>query len=128
MRVGLLTGHASHRAGGLWISVPRLGKALAQRGLDVEIYGLADDCSGTDGAGWEGPPLNLHTVRCSRAFGYAPRLARTLRGRRPSLLHVNGLWMYPSLASVRWSRRAGRPDLIAPRGLLDPWAVSQPVL
>jgi poly(glycerol-phosphate) alpha-glucosyltransferase len=124
MKIGLLTGHASHRAGGLWMSVPRLGKALAESGLDVEIFGLADRCSAADCAGWDGPPLNLHTVRGSEAFAYAPRLARTLHGRRPSLLHANGLWMYPSLASLRWSRRAGRPYLVSPHGMLDPWAVS----
>ena len=58
------------------------------------------------------------------AFGYAPRLARSLREGRLSLLHANGLWMYPSLASRRWSRRARRPYLIAPHGMLDPWAVA----
>jgi glycosyltransferase involved in cell wall biosynthesis len=124
MRIGLLMGRASHRAGGLWISVPRLGRALAERGLDVEIYGLADDCSETDCVRWDGPRLRLHDVFGSEAFGYAPRLPRSLHHRRASLLHANGLWMYPSLASFRWSRRARRPYLISPRGMLDPWAVS----
>ena len=127
MKVGLLTAHASRRAAGVWVSVAQLGKALAGRGLEVEIFGLADDWTATDRAGWDGPPLRLHPVRGSEAFGYAPRLARTLQARRPSLLHANGLWMYPSLASSRWSRRAGRPYLISPHGMLDPWAVSHAV-
>ena len=127
VKIGLLTAHASRRAAGVWVGVARLGKALAERGLDVEIFGIADDWSATDGAGWDGPPLNLHTVRGSEAFGYAPRLARSLQGRRPSLLHANGLWMYPSLASSRWSRRTRRPYLISPHGMLDPWAVSHAV-
>ncbi len=62
-----------------------------------------------------------------RAFGYAPGLARSLHGRRPALLHANGLWMYPSFASLRWSRRAGRPYLVSPHGMLDPWAVRRAV-
>jgi glycosyltransferase involved in cell wall biosynthesis len=127
VRIGLLTAHASRRAAGIWVSVAQLGKALAERGLDVEIFGIADDRSATDHAGWNGPPLNLQPARGSEAFGYAPRLARTLRDRRPSLLHANGLWMYPSLASFRWSRRAGRPYLVSPHGMLDPWAISQAV-
>ena len=109
MKIGLLTAHASRRAAGVWVGVAQLGKALAERGLDVEIFGIADDGSATDAAGWDGPPLNLHAVRGSEAFGYAPRLSRTLQSRRPSLLHANGLWMYPSLASLRWSRRARIP-------------------
>jgi poly(glycerol-phosphate) alpha-glucosyltransferase len=33
--------------------------------------------------------------------------------------------MYPSLASLRWSRRARRPYLVSTHGMLDPWAVSR---
>jgi glycosyltransferase involved in cell wall biosynthesis len=123
VRIGLLTANASRRAAGVWVSVAQLGKALAARGLDVEIFGIADDWREADGAGWDGPPLNLHRARIGEVFGYAPRLAQALRGRSPSLLHANGLWMYPSLASLRWSRRERRPYLIAPHGMLDPWAV-----
>jgi poly(glycerol-phosphate) alpha-glucosyltransferase len=108
----------------VWASVADLGKALAARGLEVEIFGLADRWSDTDRAGWEGPPLRLHGVIGGEAFGYAPRLGRSLRARRPSLLHAHGLWMYPSLASRRWSRRARRPYLVSPHGMLDPWAVA----
>jgi glycosyltransferase involved in cell wall biosynthesis len=125
VNIGLLTAHASRRAAGVWVSVAQLGKALAGRGLDVEIFGIADDCTESEGAGWDGPPLNLHPVRGSEAFGYAPRLLCALDRRCPSLLHANGLWMYPSLASLRWSRRAERPYLIAPHGMLDPWAISR---
>jgi glycosyltransferase involved in cell wall biosynthesis len=124
VKVGLLTAHASRRAAGVWVSVAQLGKALAARGLDVEIFGIADGVSEIAGAGWTGPPLSLYPVRGSEAFGYAPRLVRSLHDRRPSLLHTNGLWMYPSLASLRDNRRAGRPYLVAPHGMLEPWAVA----
>ena len=124
MKIGLLTAHASRRAAGVWVSVAHLGKALAACGLDVEIFGLADHRSGTAGAGWDGPPLRLHDVIGAEAFGYAPRLARSLDAQRLALLHANGLWMYPSLASFRWSRGARQPYVVAPHGMLDPWAVS----
>ena len=123
MKVALLTAHASRRAAGVWVGVARLAKALAESGLDVEIFGLADPWTTKDCADWNGPPLRLHGVVGSEALGYAPRLARALHDRRPSLLHANGLWMYPSFASWRWSRRARRPYVISPHGMLDPWAV-----
>ena len=126
MRVGLLTAHASRRAAGVWVGVARLGRALAESGLDVEIFAIADP-SGADRAGWDGPPLSLHDAFGAAAFGYAPRLARSLQARRPSLLHANGLWMYPSLASLRWSRRVPSPYLIAPHGMLDPWALGRAI-
>jgi glycosyltransferase involved in cell wall biosynthesis len=123
VKVGLLTASASRRAAGVWVGVARLGKALLESGIDVEIFGIADRWTATDCAGWDGPPLRLHDVIGSEAFGYAPRLGRALHERRPSLLHANGLWMYPSLAGWRWSRRACRPYLVSPHGMLDPWAV-----
>jgi poly(glycerol-phosphate) alpha-glucosyltransferase len=73
----------------------------------------------------DGPPLRLHGVLGADAFGYAPRLARSLHAQRLSLLHAHGLWMYPSLASFRWSRGERRPYLVAPHGMLDPWAVGR---
>jgi glycosyltransferase involved in cell wall biosynthesis len=123
VRIGLLTAHASRRAAGVWVSVAQLGKVLGERGLEVEIFGIADKRKNTEGGGWDGPPLSLHDVFGSEAFGYAPRLGRSLRRWRPSLLHANGLWMYPSLASFRWSGRGRRPYVISPHGMLDPWAV-----
>ena len=78
MKIGLLTAHASRRAAGIWVGVAQLGKALAEYGLDVEIFGLADDWTAADGPGWDGPPLRLHGVFGKDPFGYAPRLARSL--------------------------------------------------
>ena len=48
VKIGLLTAHASRRAAGVWASVAQLAKALAECGLDVEIFGLADECSETE--------------------------------------------------------------------------------
>jgi poly(glycerol-phosphate) alpha-glucosyltransferase len=127
VKIGLLTAHASRRAAGVWVGVAQLGKALAKAGLDVEIFAVADRWSVSDSAGWDGPPLSLHDGFGGAAFGYAPGLARSLHRRRPALLHANGLWMYPSFASLRWSRRAGQPYLVSPHGMLDPWAVRRAV-
>lgn len=40
---------------------------------------------------------------------------------RLDLLHLHGIWMYPSQAASAWSARSGRPLLISPHGMLDPW-------
>ncbi len=123
IKVGLVLAHVSWRAAGVWSSVGRLAKALSQSGVHVEVFGLADLDSRSDRRRWDGPPLKLHRVLGSGAFGYAPRLGAALHAGRLSLLHANGLWMYPSLASSRWGRRRGRPYIVSPHGMLDPWAV-----
>jgi glycosyltransferase involved in cell wall biosynthesis len=123
MKVGVVLAHVSWRAAGVWSSVGRLAKALSQSGVRVEVFGLADSESRTDRRRWDGPPLKVHRVLGSRSFGYAPRLGTALHAGRLSLLHANGLWMYPSLASSRWGRRGGRPYIVSPHGMLDPWAL-----
>jgi len=35
----------------------------------------------------------------------------------------HGLWMYPSVAGLRWHRRTRRPYIVNPHGMLDSWAV-----
>ncbi len=125
MRVGLLTAGVSSSAGGVWLGVERLGSALAGNAVEVELFGLTGASGGVDDREDGTPPLNLHHVIGSPAFGYAPSLVAALDARRLSILHVNGIWMYPSLASLRWSRRGRgrRPYIVSPHGMLDPWAV-----
>jgi poly(glycerol-phosphate) alpha-glucosyltransferase len=39
------------------------------------------------------------------------------------VLHLHGLWMHPSAASLAYTRRTHRPHMISPHGMLDPWAL-----
>jgi poly(glycerol-phosphate) alpha-glucosyltransferase len=124
MKIGLLTAHASRRAAGVWSSVERLGRALAETAVEVEIFGLVDLADAVGNTGGRAPQVNLCSVVGSAAFGYAPGLKSALERARLSLLHANGIWMYPSLACLRWSRRRRRrPYVISPHGMLDAWAV-----
>ncbi|BCL60448.1 poly(glycerol-phosphate) alpha-glucosyltransferase [Desulfomarina profundi] len=57
------------------------------------------------------------------SFSYAPELKKTLQAANLDIIHTHGLWMYPSVAATRWSNDSGRPFVISPRGMLDPWAI-----
>jgi poly(glycerol-phosphate) alpha-glucosyltransferase len=41
------------------------------------------------------------------------------------LLHVHGLWKYPSIVSVRWGLRTEKPVIVSPHGMLEPWAMQR---
>jgi poly(glycerol-phosphate) alpha-glucosyltransferase len=41
------------------------------------------------------------------------------------LLHLAGIWHWPSIAARRWSVRAGRPLVISPHGMLADWIVNR---
>jgi poly(glycerol-phosphate) alpha-glucosyltransferase len=123
MKVGVLTASISRLAGGLFWSVRSLAKGLEESGCKVEIFSIADQYSAEDVTQWQGVEVRLLTGSGPKAFGYAPGFAKALNSTTLDLVHTHGLWMYPSVAAWRWSKRWGRPLVISPRGMLDPWAV-----
>jgi glycosyltransferase involved in cell wall biosynthesis len=46
----------------------------------------------------------------------------------PDVVHLHGLWKYPSIAVLSWARRTQKPYIISPRGMLEPWALQQSAL
>ena len=127
LRIGMLVGTVSVSGGGVIEAVSSLSRALARLpGLSVEIFSLL-------GEGNETYPLNdipMHLVesRGPASFGYAPGLLPALRAGELDVLHVHGLWMYLSVAARKWAHEAGRPYLVSPHGMLDPWALSSGAL
>lgn len=109
-------------AGGPFVSARRLSQCLAVAGAEIEVFGIEDACMGED------LPLGapLRPVAFPRsflaAFGYARGLGGALVGSRADLIHIHGIWTYPSLAALRWFERVGEPRVVAPRGMLEPWA------
>lgn len=123
-RIALIVPVLSPASGGLATSVPALARVLYEHGCDAHILGLTDP--NNKGAAWDwGRSVHAHDVIPPVAFGYAPDLNRTLRQLVPKIVHVNGLWVYPSLANLRHHRLTRTPYVITPHGMLDPWALER---
>lgn len=124
MRAALLTPWLGRRGGGIAVVVHALGAALSDEGVEVSLHGVAAD--GED-VPMRSKRLPVHLARRygPAAFGFAPGMQAALAAEAPDLVHAHGLWMYPSLASLSWSRRTRRPVVISPHGMLDPWAVGR---
>ena len=58
-------------------------------------------------------------------FRFAPALLWQLWRKRPDLVHVHGLWMFPVLAVHVWSLITGRPYVVSPHGMLEPWILKR---
>jgi len=118
-----LTGPVSRAAGGLF-------DALRNLALEIEngdryspsVIGLCEPNFERDRSQWGKVDTEAFQVRGPRSFGYAPELSRALCLKNPALLHIHGLWMYPSVAAIRWSHRS-KPYVVSPHGMLDPWAL-----
>src|SRR5690606_6498708 len=110
--------------GGVPEALRSLSRALQNRpGTTVEVFSMS--ASSEDGEAewrdedWGGARLHYHAVRGPASFSYAPTLQRTLAERPLDLVHLHGLWMYPSVATRRWGVQSGKPCLISPHGMLD---------
>jgi glycosyltransferase involved in cell wall biosynthesis len=94
-----------------------LVRMLRARNLEVSVIALRD-----------GPaPQGCHdaAVLGPRAVGFAPAMGASLRAADADLVHLHGLWTYPSLAVLQWSRTFNRPRIVSPHGMLDPWALAR---
>jgi poly(glycerol-phosphate) alpha-glucosyltransferase len=118
LHIAHLTWLLSPAGGGIPPVVLSLAEHQRVLGAAVRVLGVKDP-RGTDPAGAE-----LHRPRGPVALGYAPGLARALRDDSTELVHLHGLFTWPSRAACRWGRASGRPVVVAPHGMLDPWALA----
>ncbi|MFM5948580.1 MAG: glycosyltransferase [Novosphingobium sp.] len=120
-RIGLLTASASRLGGGVFEAVVAQAHLLRDLGATPVIFALRDAHSAADADRFTGCELNHAAVLGPGFFGYAPDLARQLDAAQLDLLHLHGIWMYPSQAGSAWAGRSNQPYLISPHGMLDPW-------
>ena len=123
MRVAALTTSVSRNAGGLFAAMQGLCEHLNEQGAACSIMGFEDEFSAEDRRHWE--PLEPVTVAASgpRAFRMSSRLGQELKAISPDVIHVHGLWQFPSILACRQHRRAGTPYVVSPHGMLDGWAL-----
>ena len=113
----------SRANGGIFEAERRLQQTLQVAGVEVQVVGLPDAHTKADLPKWQPLIPTIHPVRGPKSFGYAPDLFNGLLETDADLAYGAGLWKYPSLTTLRWSRRTGKPLIVAPHGMLDPWAL-----
>lgn len=123
MKVALVTHWLSKTGGGISAAVEDLSRALAMRGTAVTVFGLDDVRWEENRKTWAGAPAQAFPIVGPNALGLAPRLRTALRTGNFDLAHLHGLWMHTSADVLACSR--GRPFLVSPHGMLDPWAVAR---
>ncbi len=122
MKIGILTASISRQAGGLFWAVRAIAQSLQNIGCELRVYAAENSFTSQNRVDWSNIPLQVANRRGPAAFGYQVGLWRALTTNVPDVVHVHGLWMYPSVAAAAWGRR-GKPYVISPHGMLDPWAL-----
>ena len=124
-RIGIVSAWASRLGGGVFEAVIAHAELLSAIGLEPIVFAPADAHSPVDRARFGKSEVRTFPVRGPAQIGYAPGLLPALLSAGLDLVHLHGIWMYPSRAASTWAARTGKPYLISPHGMLDPWIVSR---
>lgn len=124
-RIGMLTSWASRLGAGVTEAVITQAAIVRSLGGEAVIFAPADKFTEQD----RGRFAPSKVVAC-RMYGpaqiaFAPGLPRAMIGAELDCLHQQGIWMYPSRAGAVWARHTGKPYLITPQGMLDPWITAR---
>lgn len=125
LRIGLLTSSASRRGGGVFEAVAGHAELIASMGGEAPVFALADAYSETDAGRFAAGTVTHLPIVGPAMFGFAPALVRTLVDARLDILHLHGIWMYPSRAATRWTRKTGKPYIVSPHGMLEKYIVAR---
>ena len=128
MRIAFFAGHLSRRASGVRQMIEGLSGALAARGADIRVFGIADEAwTGADAETWQGAPAEVFQRYGPANLGFMPRLGAALAAYKPDIVHLHGIWMYSSAVAALWAGRGingnGGKLVISPHGMLAPAAL-----
>jgi glycosyltransferase involved in cell wall biosynthesis len=113
---------ASRHAGGMFESVKGLARAMLVDGEQVSVIAGIDRWSDNDRETWAPVPLGeVPTARfADKILGRS--MIAALDAAAPDLVHLHGIWGVAARATSAWVRRSGKPVVISPHGMIDPWA------
>jgi len=123
-RLTILAGSISRAAGGVFDAMRNLAIAIKRENRYFpSVIGPRDLETDSDRTLWGDIETEALSVWGPRGFSCTPGLRKALMLNDPHVVHVHGLWMYPSVAAINWSNRT-KPYIVSPHGMLDPWALN----
>lgn len=125
LRIGQLTASASRLGGGVSEAVIKQAEMIRRLGGEPVIFALDDAHAREDAVRFSPAAVHLTRTAGPRQVGFAPGMVEALEKAQLDILHLHGIWMYPSRAGAVWARRTGKPYLISPHGMLDPWITAR---
>lgn len=120
----LHSGTLDVKAGGPAMSTYLTLKGLRDSGVEAEIIQFPLQ----EGSRLRGEvvPVHYSPAPIVPKIGYAPRLRKDIRALGEyDIYHAQGVWLYNTYAIVDEARRAGKPYLITPRGMLYPQDIAK---
>ena len=96
--------------------------ALAPAGFEqISVHTLDTSMERVDPKQWQAARLYLHRAYGPKSFSFAPGMLLSLLQAKPDLVHVHGVWQFHCAAVHAWSMLTGKPYVVTPHGMLEPW-------
>lgn len=125
-RVAQLVPTITRSGGGVSEAVRLLAHALVQRDdWDCEVHAIIAPGFEEARTQFEGTAVFGSKRRDSSRYGFSPGLVRGLLSSDADILHIHGLWGFHCLAARIWHLYTGKPYLITPHGMLEPWIMQR---
>src|SRR5258706_12406303 len=111
--IAIVSASLSPAAGGIFESIRGLAAQLGERSAKVTVYGLQD--YDYVPARWSHIQATVKAFprRWPERFGRSPELMREMLAARHDIVHLHGLWMYPTLAVNAWRRRGSGATVVS---------------
>ncbi|MCB1356424.1 MAG: glycosyltransferase [Maritimibacter sp.] len=126
MKIAHVASQLDRASAGLGAAIAAISAATQTAGNEVRVFGLSSaDWVARDGGAWTGAPATmLEPAAWSGPLGYAPAMLPALLDFDADVIHLHGLWTYPSIAAYRFHRKSGRPLVVSAHGMLMPVALT----
>ena len=120
MKVAHVTSQLGRESAGLGAAVSAISAATKEAGNEVRVFGISSaGWNAGDSTSWSGAKAEVFDpASWSGPFGYAPLMLSALLEFNPDVVHLHGLWTYPSIATHQWHRITGRPYVVSAHGML----------
>lgn len=119
MRVVEITQSLGLEGGGVASSVLDMSRHMKSPEFDVHLFSAMTESARDNTADFAGK-AHLNKSFGPTSFAFQPALRGDLAGLDPEVVHLHGLWGYPSFVLASEGRRAAK--IISPHGMLDGWA------
>ena len=122
MKLAHLTWLVSEAGGGIPPVARALVRAQASMGHSAELHGLLETAHNAE---QYDARIKTSAIAGPVALGFSPSLGPNLEMFSPDVMQLHGLFTWPSQVARSWAARTGRPVVIAPHGMLEPWALQR---
>jgi glycosyltransferase involved in cell wall biosynthesis len=121
-RVALALPTISPLGGGVAEAARLHVKALSAAGFEeISVHTLDDRMEKVDPKQWEAARLYQHRFMGPMSYSLAPSMISSLMKAKPDIVHVHGVWQFHCAAVHAWSMMTGKPYVVSPHGMLEPW-------